>query len=403
VLPGGRALADGMRVTVFTDVLPPPVAAPLPAPLAAKVVRIEQPRLTDGAALALAGPLLEFSAPARFTLRGVTVDASNASFAAGQTAALLRNDAIVRVRGAIAAGVLRAQQITVLQTPADAPISITAPITDFSSGDAVFRMRGATVSVMPDTQFVGGNGNNLGDGVQVALRGRIEEGVVVAARAELIDPPSVMVGTVAGWDVATSTLTLPPLARPVRVLGSTSFTNGTRADLANGRRVRVQGRATASDFEARAIAFLDSATQPAPVLLAGLVGDLKGSAFWLNGRLIGFDAATRFSGGPTGTSADLLSQEGVVAIVGARAAGSQLIAASVEFRPMIDAANSVFGYVSEFGSIGQFRVAGQAVNAASANVVGGTAAQVRDGAFVLVEGSVTNAVMQATRVELLHN
>lgn len=56
------------------------------------------------------------------------------------------------------------------------------------------------------------------------------------------------------------------------------------------------------------------------------------------------------------------------------------------------------GYVADFVSISSFKVAGQAVNAANAVIRNGTAADIRDGLKVEVEGTMTNNVLVASVV-----
>ncbi|MGL4573953.1 MAG: DUF5666 domain-containing protein [Burkholderiaceae bacterium] len=398
------APANGQRVVVFSDQAIAPVAGPTGAVFAAKSLRADRIQAEDGAALNLAGPIANLTNGPAFVLRGVPVVADGAVYPAGQSSALLRTDAWVRVSGVMRAGQLQAQRITVLQTPSDAPIEITGAASDFSSADAAFRLRGATVSITPTTQFVDGSGDNLANGVVVFLRGLIEEGVVVAQRVEFVEPPEAVAGFVTQYNAARGEFLLPPQARIIRVDAATQYRNGSAADLANARRVRVTGSVTAGSVQASEVTFLDAAGTTTDVLLAGVLGDRTGaSGFYLNGRIVQFDAATRFIGGATGTSADLTAKEGVVTIVRARTLGTALIAASVEFKPTADPANSAIGYVSQFVSLADLRVAGQRVDASGAAITGGTGNDVRNNVFVLAQVRMSNGVLIASTLEVLRN
>jgi Domain of unknown function (DUF5666) len=395
---------NGQRVVVFSDQAIAPVAGPAGAVFTAKSLRADRIQAEEGATLNLAGPIANLTSGPVFVLRGIAVLADGAAYPAGQSSALLRTDAWVRVTGVMRAGQLQAQRITVLQTPSDAPIEITGAASDFSSADAAFRLRGATVSIAPTTQFAGGNGDNLANGVVVLLRGLVGEGIVIAQRVEFVEPPQALAGFVAQYNASRGEFVLPPQARVIRVDANTQYRNGMVADLANARRVRVTGSVSASIVQATEVTFLDAPSTGADILLAGVLGDRTNSnGFYLNGRVVQFDAATRFVGGASGTSADLAAQEGVVTIVRARTLGTALIAASVEFKPTADPANSAIGYVSQFVSLADLRVAGQRVDASGAAITGGTANDVRNNVFVLTQGRMNNGVLIASRLEVLRN
>jgi Domain of unknown function (DUF5666) len=184
---------------------------------------------------------------------------------------------------------------------------------------------------------------------------------------------------------------------------NTIFLDGTIAELANDRRVRVAGIAGADSFEAKEVRFLDSANA-SNVLLAGAIGNSGASTFYLNNKPIKYDIATVFTGGETGSSADLVSAAGKQAIVRARQAGDNLLALSVEIKQGLDASNSVIGYISDFASLANFRVEGQLVNAEGAVVVGPLPNNMLgNGVFVLVQGQMDAGVLRATRLEVLRN
>lgn len=336
-------------------------------------------------------------------VRGMPVDASAARFLNGASSADLQLDRLLRISGRASGGTLKAQEIEVLRSPADARIDVTAPVSDFSGADNVFRLRGSTVRINSSTQFVGGSADNLANGVTLRVTGEIVDGVVVAQSLRWITPGPVVAGSVSGLDVAAQTLRLPPLAEPVRLTGATTFRDGTASDLANGRRIRAIGTITAGEFIAREVSFLDAVNAPITVVLAGVSTDLgPGNRLFVNDTAVVVNAQTLITGGATGTTADL--DGGQFLIVRAQRQGTELIARGIEIRLTLDDDfEHVIGYVSQFASLTDLRVAGQRVDASTATVSGGSAAQLRDAAYVLVEGSIRHGVLNARRVEILPN
>jgi hypothetical protein len=390
----GAPLANGRHAVVVAD-----RSALAGSRLSAHTVRIESAP-ADGALL-LAGFVTQ-AAPV-LQVRGLPVDASGARYLNGASAAELQLDRLLRIRGQVVEGTLRAQEIEVLRSTADARIDVTAPVSDFSGADNVFRLRGSTVRIRPTTQLDGGSVDNLANGVTLRVIGEIIDGVVVAQSLRLITPSPVAAGTVSSFDPAAQTLRLPPLALPVRLTSATTFRDGTVADLANGRRIRVIGAETAGEFTVRELSFLDAVNAPFTVLLAGISTDLGvGGRLFVNDTPVIVNAQTMITGGATGTSSDL--DGGQFLIVRAQRQGTELIARSIDIRLTLDDDfEHVIGYVSQFASLADLRVAGQRVDASTATISGGGAAQLRDAAYVLVEGSIRNGVLSARRVELLPN
>jgi hypothetical protein len=63
----------------------------------------------------------------------------------------------------------------------------------------------------------------------------------------------------------------------------------------------------------------------------------------------------------------------------------------------------VLGYVSEYTAASSLRVGGQRVDASAAQLVNVATQPLADGAFALVQGTMRDGVLRATRVELLPN
>jgi hypothetical protein len=398
VLPAGAALSNGVRVVVY-HARP---AVPMRSPVVVQTVRVDASAEVEGEDVRLSGFISSFASSADFRVRQYLVDGSAAQLAAGTVAGDLRNDAFVRVSGRIQEGRLRAQRIQVLRAAADAPISVTGPISELTleALEIGLRVRGTSVDFDNQTQFVGGSSVNVSNGVQLSIRGRLEEGALLATRAEFVDPPTVVAGVVSDLNGAAGTFRVAPQTRLIRLNAGTVIRGGTVADIANGRRIRIAGNASATAFDAQDVTLLGPDGLPSVVVLAGPATDVSQNPprFYLNRTQIDYNGATLFTGGATGTAADLA--ENTMAIVRGTPANGALLASSITVRPTLTDENSILGYASGFVSLSDFRIGGQRINAGAAQIAGGS---VRDGAYLLIEGAMTGSTFVAVRVDVLPN
>jgi hypothetical protein len=394
--PAGAALANGQRVTVFSA--QDRVAG---TRITAVAVRVDaSPQAAAGVDLMVTGFASDL-AGSRLRLRGVTVETSEARVTGG-TLADLRADQLLRVRGPLQDGVLRARELTIVGAPGG--LQIEAAVADYADADSSFRMRGSNVRFDAATQFVGGSTENLGNGVVLRVQGRLEQGDVVATRVEFSATSPVLAGVAANIDMAAGTFRLPPSTRVVRVSGSTRYRNGTATDVANGQRLRVSGAIGANgELMASEIVFVDVPSAPLAVVLAGTLSDVQsGGRLFVNDTPVRLDGATSISGGATGTMADL--DAGLFAIVRAVRQNNVLVARSIDIRASIDDdSDNLLGYVSDFRGLADLRVGGQRIDASQATIAGGVAADLRDGVYLLVEGQMNAGVLRASRIELLPN
>lgn len=392
--PAGASLANGAQVTVFAS------RRQLSGrTLNAQRILIAAP--TADSAMRVAGFVTQ-AAGTRFRLRGLMVDAAAARLVNGTTSDL-RDDAFVRVQGRLRSGTLQAEEIAFVRSAAELPIDVAGPVTDFSGADNVFRLRGATVRLGGTTQLSGGSTDNLGNGVLLRVRGQLEAGELVATRLDWIAPSPVLAGTISSYNPGTATLRLAPLKLPVRIAPAAVFRGGTAADLVDGRRIRVSGTPGVSEFVATELTFLDALNAPASVLLAGLSSDvLVGDRIFVNDTPLQLTPQTIVTGGATGTALDL--DGGQYLIVQAQRIAGVLTAQRIEIRATLDDdLSNTIGYVTQFVSVGELRVAGQRVDARAAIFAGGAASDLRDTAFVLAEGTMRDGVLVARRIEFLPN
>lgn len=395
--PAGTGLANGQRVTVFSA-----QDRVTGTRITAVAVRVDSARpVADGTTRQLTGFASEVGAVGQLRVRGERVDASEARFS-GTSVADLRADQLLRVRGVQRDGVLHATEITLLGAT-QGTVQITAPVADYSDAEASFRMRGTSVRFDAATQFIGGGVDNLGNGVELRVQGRIEQGDVIATRVEFAENSAVLAGVAASIDAAAGTFRVPPFARVVRVTSATRYRNGQPADVINGQRMRVSGSVQGNELVASEIVFLDVPTAPLSIVLAGTLSAVQaGGRVFVNDTPVRLDSITAISGGSTNTIADL--NAGLFAIVRAARQNNVLVARSIDIRAMLDDdSDNLLGYVSEFRSLADLRVGGQRVDAAQASIVGGSPATLGNGAYVLMEGNMTGGVFVARRVEILPN
>lgn len=135
----------------------------------------------------LHGTVANFVSAASFTVRGVVLDASAATFSGG-TAAQLANGVFVEVHGTVANNVVHAtsvsiQALTPMQAPAGAVIDVSGTLTsyDATSGSYTMRMEsGATLSGSLGASMLYSNGTaaNLVVGQSVNVHGMLGAGLL---------------------------------------------------------------------------------------------------------------------------------------------------------------------------------------------------------------------------------
>ena len=197
------------------------------------------------------GTISNFVSVASFTVAGVSVDASTATFKDG-SAADLRNGATVEIKGTLTAGVVRATSVefrSVTTTPPTGgngtPFEATGSITDFVSL-ASFRVGGVLIDGSSAT-FVDGTASDLRNGALIEVNGTLVNGVVRATRIEIkssSNPGTPSDGTefeASGTVSSYVSVASFSLGSVVIDASSASFERGTTGDLRNGVAVEVRG------------------------------------------------------------------------------------------------------------------------------------------------------------------
>jgi hypothetical protein len=388
-IPAG-ALPPGFLVKVTATA--PPVAGTLTA----SVVRSRAaPVPAAGTRLEIDGYIADYVSVAMFRAGGLPVNAATARFENG-TAADLANGRRVEVEGTVSAGVLAATKVEFQTATAESAAELEGAITDFLSL-ANFRVRGQAVDATRAT-VMGGTAAELANGRVVHVKGRISGGVLVATQVEFQDtmPAEDTRLTVEG---AITDFASPQAFRvngqAVGTMPSTQYSGGVAADLANGRRVRVDGSLRSGVLVAMLVTIKPVAAAPV-VTTEGLVTNfISFASFTVNGQRVATNAQTLFTNG----SAASLANGVRVAVKGSIASGV-LVATSVDIRRENVREVEVEGYITSFISVASFKVAGQLVDASTASFEGGTAAKLANGLKVHATGPVSAGVLKARKLEI---
>jgi Domain of unknown function (DUF5666) len=186
------------------------------------------------------------------TARTFNIGSLQISYAGADVRVTLADGAVVRVRleTTPASGVrtaLRVQNADFATTPTDdiGEAEVHGVITEFTS-ISNFKVNGLMVAASPSTTYPDGT-SGLRLGSRVEIKGSLSAAVLNASTIKIEDIAEVeaveneLIGPISALDTAAKTF----VVRNVTVdysAASTSFVNGTEANLANGRTVQAKGR-----------------------------------------------------------------------------------------------------------------------------------------------------------------
>jgi hypothetical protein len=405
-VPAGATIANGQRVVAWTDV---PYTG---GALAAKIVRIGASTIAPNAAVTIDGVIGDFQGVGSFRVSGVPVDAGRVSAIVGGAVADLRNGLQVRMRGTFTGTVLNATSLEILQA-AQATVPLTGPITDFVTADAAFRIRNTLARVSPQTIYVNGVAANLGNGAVVKTTGLLVDGTVQLTTVEFLPMAADAQGVVSGRISApvgaiaadgSRSFRLDGLKEDVKATPATAYRNGASADLAPGRQVKVKGSLEGAQFVAGEVQFMDNPASPPSIEIDGIAGNVQPTSVVVNGQNVQLTPTTTYTlDGAATTSASL--RNGVAVQVVATRVGDAVTAVSIEIASAANADTSVRGRVSGRTPPDAitFLVGSQRVSVAgnpSVLPANKTLADVVNGADIDVDGTVSNGVLNATRIQI---
>jgi hypothetical protein len=248
-------------------------------------------------------------------------------------------------------------------------------------------------------RFENGTAADLRDGRRVEAEGVLSGTLLLATRVAFVvdtTPPPVAVeieGAISGFVSAARFR----VAGQVVDASSARYQNGTAADLADGRLVTVRGL-VANDIVAASSVEFHAGTPPTAttVELEGPITEFVSVAdFKVEGQRVDASAA-RFSGG---TAASLANGRRVH--VKGPLSGGFVRAETIAVEDDTNGIEAhVEGKITAFVSVANFTVAGRVVDATAARFENGSAADLRVGREVHVEGRLVGALLRATKVAL---
>lgn len=198
------------------------------------------------------GSITDYVSPARFKVDGQLVDATQAVFQDG-VAADLANGRRVSVVGQLANGVLFATKVEFKSAPPATRLEVEGAITEFASV-ANFKVAGQIVDASA-AAFSGGTAGDLANGRKVGVVGNVVGGVLRATKVEIKDAPEAVEASVKG--IITSFVSVANFVVAGRTIDASKaeFEHGKAADLANGRKVEVEGRLNGAVLVAKKVSF----------------------------------------------------------------------------------------------------------------------------------------------------
>jgi hypothetical protein len=344
-----------------------------------------------------------FAGLASFTVNGQAVDGRGAAIEGGKVADL-GNGVKVEIEGRIISGVVVAAKIEI---EAGVTSTIDGLVQSISAGAGSFVVSGQAIVVNATTQYEdrsaaavpGFNLATLRAGDRVSVKASAGATGLVALRVERLDlaappesaPEAKAEGVIANY---LSVASFDVGGRAVNA-GSASFVNGTAANLANGRRVEVEGVLSGAILLASRVVFEEDGTRPpSSVKVEGTITNFVSRAsFRVAGQLVDASSAAFDGGG----AADLANGRSVE--VEGLFNGTKIVASSVALKPLsAETTLEVEGAISGFVSSASFKVAAQAVDASRAAFQNGAAADLADGRKVKAKGTLVSGVLKAAEV-----
>jgi hypothetical protein len=287
----GGAIANGAFIEVEGSIVQGVLVATLVE------VRSGPLQVAPPAPSTVLGDITDFVSIASFRVRGQAVDASAATITGG-TAAGLSNGRQVQVTGLIAGNVLKATTVAFVEpvVPAGTRTIVSGTIDGFTSAQGFF-VNGQFITTTGSTAYVGGAASQLANGRVVEVDGMLTGGTLTAMTVTFKAPPAPsavsLSGTVTDF---VSAANFRVNNQAITTTAQTVYESGTAANLANGRRLEIEGLLSGGVVTATKIHFADQpGTEPAEV--EGRITEFVSvSNFKVQGQVVDASAAV-FSNG----------------------------------------------------------------------------------------------------------
>lgn len=258
--------------------------------IANRIVRLDvSAPATSGPDAKAEGVISGFVSIANFIVGGYVINASSASFEHG-VAADLSNGRQVEVEGVLAGNVLLATRVSFETSTPSNKVSVEGTIASFVSlGN--FQVSGQTIDAR-NAQFEGGTAASLAKGQRVQVEGMLVNGTLVATKVSIESAPSAQTLELEGTITAFVSIKNFTVAGQVVDASQATFSNGTAADLANGRRVQVVGPVMSGVLLATRIEVKDAPEQQEASLKGAITNFVSVANFTVAGRTVDASSAT---------------------------------------------------------------------------------------------------------------
>jgi len=358
----------------------------------------------DNSKAEIEGVITDFASIASFRVNGQAIDGRSATVTGG-TATMVANGAKVEVEGQLTQGVVVASKIVIEQ---DADIVLDAKVEAIDSTGIT--LGGQRFAVTATTQYEDQSAMAIREfslaairvGDRLSLHATRSPTGLVATRVVRLDASAPVDSGIASKaeGVITDFVSVGSFKVAGRAVnaGSAKFEGGVAADLANGRRVEVEGVLAGDILMATGVTFIPADSTPAsPASLVGAITDfVSPAAFKVAGQSVDASRAAFADGG----AANLANGRRVS--VSGTVTGGVLVATNVTFQSNPPATTlEVQGAITDFASATSFRVSGQAVDASKATIANGTLADLVNGRRVTADGPLVGGVLKATKVEIM--
>jgi Domain of unknown function (DUF5666) len=394
------SLANGQIVAVFSSASP--TASGITAKTIAVKKGIDSQNPADADKAWVGGHVRDLNFAAKtFNLKGVSVDASAATFSNG-TANDLANARKVRVTGVFQGGVLKASDVKFAKAQGDALVELIGPVSSFVSNKS-FLVRGVPIDASgTGVSFVNGTATNLGDGVAIRLKGAVVNDVVIPSSIEFVTTDENKIrnfmGEVQGFVAGADTFKL--MGVNMKLAATATFKNSDqtasqKSEFGNTDKVLVKGAFEAGVFVVTQVVFSKGLTAVITRAEGGITTiDAANGVFKINGTVVRTNTNTTFSG-----STSNLKTGAHVEVEGTLVNG-ELVARKIEFHDAEDNVKAaVRGEVTDYVSISDFRLNGQKINASNAAFENGKANNIANGVPMEAKGKVVDGVLIAEAVK----
>ena len=172
-LPSSLTLADGLVVRVRLDILP------LTGTRKALKIRKFEMEKEDRNEAEVEGIITAFTSTSLFSVNGLPVNASTATFEGGKTGVVL--GARVEVEGSIVNGVLVAKKVELEEGENVAKFELHGTISLLDTAAKTFVLRGVKVNYGSATFAIGVTAVSLANGLNLEVKGMLATGNVIAA------------------------------------------------------------------------------------------------------------------------------------------------------------------------------------------------------------------------------